>query len=235
LAVARERGVLVICAAVVLPLGFLIVQRATIYDGIRHVLFVIPMLAVLAGAGLRVLLPVLQCVPVLAATAAGAYAGSLVVTLAALHPLEYVAMNALAGGTRGAYGRFELDYWAVAATIAVRRLEARLDYDTSGRFAENPPSILICIPWREAVVQPLLRRPWRIETDPQKAEFIIATERSRCAENAPVVLIDEVKRFDRTFAWTYARRSEVARASAIPPPAQTWSAAQEKRLPPDPR
>jgi hypothetical protein len=235
LAVVRERGVLVICAAVVLPLGFLIVQRATIYDGIRHVLFVIPMLAVLAGAGLRVLLPYLQRIPVLAATAAGAYAGSLIITLVELHPLEYVAMNALAGGTRGAYGRFELDYWAVAATVAVRRLEARLDYDTSARFAENPPSILICIPWREAVVQPLLRRPWRIETDPQKAEFIIATERSRCAENAPVFLIDEVKRFDRTFAWTYARRSEVARASATPPPAQTWLAAQEKRLPPDPR
>jgi hypothetical protein len=50
------------------------------------------------------------------------------------------------------------------------------------------------------------RRPWIVETDPDKADFIIATERSRCVENAPVVLIDEVKRFDRTFAWAYASR-----------------------------
>jgi hypothetical protein len=25
-------------------------------------------------------------------------------------------MNALTGGTRGAYGKFELDYWSLAAT-----------------------------------------------------------------------------------------------------------------------
>ncbi len=208
LMLTRERGAIIVCAAVVLPLGFLIVQRATIYDGIRHVLFVIPMLAVLAGAGLRAVLPMLGRVPVAAAVVAGAYVGSILVTLAVLHPLEYVAMNALAGGTRGAYDRFELDYWSAAATQALRRLERRLDYDPSIRTAESPPSILICIPWREWMVQPMLRRPWTIETDPDKADFIIATERSRCADGKPLVLIDEVKRFDRTFAWVYARRAQ---------------------------
>jgi hypothetical protein len=208
LAMARERGVLVVCAAVALPLGFLIVQRATIYDGIRHVLFVIPMLAILAGAGWYALLPLLRRAPIVAAVVTGAYLGSMVTTLVALHPLEYVAMNALAGGTRGAYNRFELDYWSVAATEALRRLERRLDYGPSARGAEGPPSILICIPWREWLVQPILQRPWIVETNPDKADFIIATQRWRCAENKSVVLIDEVKRFDRTFAWIYARRPD---------------------------
>jgi hypothetical protein len=45
-----------------------------------------------------------------------------------------------------------------------------------------------------------------VETDPDKADFIIATELSRCVENKGLELIDEVKRFDRTFAWVYARR-----------------------------
>jgi hypothetical protein len=208
LTLARARGILVVAAAVVLPLGFLIVQRATIYDGIRHVLFVIPMLAVLAGVGSRALLPLLRRAPVVAAVVAGVYVGSIVTTLAVLHPLEYVAMNALAGGTRGAYDNFELDYWSAAATAALRRLERRLDHDPSIRPAEGPPSILICIPGREWRVHPMLQRPWMVETNPDKADFIIATQRSRCAENAAVVLIDEVKRFDRTFAWVYARRSE---------------------------
>jgi hypothetical protein len=208
LALAHERGVLVICAAVALPLGFLIVQRATIYDGIRHVLFVIPMLAILAGAGWYALLPLLRRAAVVTAVVTGAYVGSTVATLVALHPLEYVAMNALAGGTRGAYNRFELDYWSVAATEALRRLERRLDYGPSVRGAEGPPSILICIPWREWLVQPILQRPWTVETNPDRADFIIATQRWRCAENKSVVLIDEVKRFDRTFAWIYARRSD---------------------------
>jgi len=208
LTLARARAILVVCAAVVLPLGFLMLQRATMYDGIRHVLFVIPMLAVVAGLGWRALLPPLNRAPVIAAVVAGAYVGSIVAMLAVLHPLEYVAMNALAGGTRGAYGNFELDYWSAAATEALRRLEHRLDYDSSIQPVETPPSILICIGWREGSVHPILKRPWIVETNPDTADFIIATERSRCADNTPVVLIDEVKRFDRTFAWVYARRAE---------------------------
>jgi len=209
LMLARQRGMLVVCAAVVLPLAFLIIEHATIYDGIRHVLFVIPMLAVLAGAGFCSLLPLLRHIPFTAAVTAGAYAGSLLLTLVALHPLEYIAMNAFAGGTRGAYGRFELDYASIAATTALRRLEQRLDYDP--RFANDPPRVLVCIQWREWMVKPLLRRPWKIETDPAKADFIIETQRSRCAENLPVTLIDEVKRFDRTFAWIYAAHPEPPR------------------------
>ena len=205
--VARARAGLVVAAAVILPLAFLIIQRATVYNGIRHVLFVIPMLAVLAGAGWRALLPLLRRAPVVAAVAGGAYAGGIVATLATLHPLEYVAMNALAGGTRGAYDRFELDYWSLAATEALRRLERRVDYETAVRSAETPPSILICIPWREPNVSAMLQRPWIVETDPDKADFIIATELWPCGRDQPVELIDEVKRFDRTFAWIYARRS----------------------------
>jgi hypothetical protein len=207
LTVAQRRAILLVCVAVILPIGFLIIQRATLYDGVRHVLFVIPMLAILAGFGFWALLPLLRRAPIIAAAAVGAYVGGTVGTLAALHPLEYVAMNALTGGTRGAYGKFELDYWSVAATEALRRLERRLDYDPAVRAADSPPSILICIPWREQLVKPMLKRPWVVETDPEQADFIIATERSHCADNKRVVLIDEVKRFDRTFAWVYARRA----------------------------
>ena len=205
LTVARRRAIFIVGVAVILPIGFLIMQRATLYDGIRHVLFVIPMLAILAGFGFWALLPLLRRAPVIAAIGVGTYVGSVVGALAALHPLEYVAMNALAGGTRGAYGNFELDYWSAAATEGLRRLEHRLDYDPAVRTADSPPSILICIPWREQLIDPMLRRPWIVETDPEHADFIIATERSRCADNQRVVLIDEVKRFDRTFAWVYAR------------------------------
>ena len=208
LVIARKRAILIVCAAVVVPIGFLVAQHATLYDGIRHVLFVIPMLAILAGFGLWVLLPRLSRAPVVVAAGAGAYIGGLIATLAALHPLEYVAMNALVGGTRGAYGNFELDYWSVAATEALRRLERRLDYDPAVQAADSPPSILICIPWREQLIDPMLKRPWIVETDPDNADFIIATERSRCADNRRLVLIDEVKRLDRTFAWVYARPAE---------------------------
>jgi len=210
LLLARSRATLLIWAAAILPIGFLIIQRATLYDGARHVLFVIPMLALLAGVGFLQLLPFLRRIPVFAAVIGGAYIGVTIWIFAVLHPLEYIATNAFAGWTAGSYGRFELDYWSVAATEAVRRLERRLDDDAAEHFAEHPPSILICIGFRQSRVAPMLGRPWRIEDDPEHADFTIETERWHCADKDQSVLIDEVKRFDRAFAWTYARRSPAA-------------------------
>jgi hypothetical protein len=204
---ARRRAILVVCAAVVLPVAFLIIQRAAFYDGIRHVLFVIPMLAVVAGAGFSMILPSLRRFAGIVAIAAALYVAHVVTTLVMLHPLEYVAMNAFAGGTRGAYGRFELDYLTVAATEALRRLESRLDHDPTMRSGKAPPSVVICIPWRESMIAPMLKRSWTIETEPKKADFIIETERWRCAEGLRATLTDEVRRLDRSFARTYARRA----------------------------
>jgi hypothetical protein len=201
----RHRAMLIVLAAVALPLGFVATRNTVLYDGIRHLLFVIPMLAIVAGLGWRAMLPLLRRAPVLAGAAVGLYLGYLLAVLAALHPLQYVAMNALAGGTSGAYDSFELDYWSAAAVPAIRRLEQRLDYDPSIRSADTPPSIVVCIPWRESNVGPLLQRPWVVETDPDAADYIIETQRSRCAADSNVVLIDEVKRQGRTFAWIYRR------------------------------
>ena len=99
---------------VLFPLATAIIARSTLYDGVRHFLFLIPPLAVFAAAGtehgLRPAIP--RAVRVL-------LAGSLVATFAvtacdmvALHPYESVYFNRLvAGGLPGAAGRFETDYW----------------------------------------------------------------------------------------------------------------------------
>jgi hypothetical protein len=153
---------------------------------------------------------------VAAAAGAGAYVGYVVLTLALLHPLEYAAFNVFAGGVPGAYQRFDLDYWSIAVRPALRRLESRVDRETPGRFTGNPPSIMLCVGFYEGLVAPMFRRPWRVETDPEKADFIIETERWHCASKLPVILVDEVKRFDRTFAWVYSRQLGQTGASAAP-------------------
>ena len=206
LLLARARRHLLVWAAVILPLGFINVRHSTLYDGIRHVLFVIPMLALIAAAGFLRLLPFAGRFPVVATAVAGAYVGCSIWMLAILHPLEYIATNALTGGVAGAYGRFNQDYWAAAVPVALRRLETQIDRDDPGRFAASPPSLTICMLFREALVAPMFRRPWRLETEPKQADFIIATERWRCADDiADAVLIDEVRRFGRAFAWVYVR------------------------------
>jgi hypothetical protein len=207
IALARERGKIVIWMAAMMPIAFLIWRHSTLYDGIRHILFVIPMLALLAGSALSSTAPFSSGPRIAALVAAVAvYAGIAIVNLARLHPLEYVAVNSLAGGVRGAYEKFELDYWSVAGTEALRRLEHSIDSDAPGLFDHKPPSLVVCIRYREYLAGIMARRPWRIEEDPTKADFVIETERSRCAQPG-YTLIDEVKRADRAFAWTWKRSS----------------------------
>ena len=199
---ARSRSILLVWVAAAAPILFLIVEHATLYDGIRHTLFVIPMLALLSGWAIVRLGRALGRARIPAALLGAAYAGALIANLVSLHPLEYVAMNPLAGGVAGSYGRFDLDYWSASATEALRQLEARLDQTSA---AERPlPSVLICIPYREHMVAPMLGGKWRLELDQDKADFVIETERDRCAADDPdLVLVDEVTRSGKAFAWTF--------------------------------
>jgi hypothetical protein len=201
LVLARSRGLLIVAMAGTAPLVIAIVLRPTLFDGVRHLLFIVPMLALLAAWAVRRMAPLIRRYPIPAGAVAAVQIVPVVVTLWMLHPLEYVATNAFAGGTRASFGRFDLDYWAAAATEAVRRLEQRLAADTTGRFAARPPRVRVCIAWREPLVGAMFKQNWIVESDdPAKADFVIETERSRCAAGGRV--IDEVRRFDRTFART---------------------------------
>ena len=242
LAVARSRRILLVWMAVAAPIGFLMIQHATLYDGVRHTLFVIPMLALLAGWSFIRLRPHLERFGVPPGAIEGTYLIVAITNLVALHPLEYIATNAIAGGTAGSYGRFELDYWGAAATEALRRLEGRLD--AAGLFAHGSPSILVCIPYREHMVRPMLHKNWRLELDPKKADFVIESGRSRCAADVPqLVLVDEVRRHGRTFAWTYGNKGgpfiDAARPGPVaqqPDPARVirFSPLAENARPPAP-
>ena len=68
---------------------------------------------------------------------------------------------------------------AIEMPLISERLEARLD--RANVFAKNVPSILICTPNREPMIQPMLHEKRRIEKDPNKADFVVESERSRCA------------------------------------------------------
>jgi hypothetical protein len=206
LLLARSRRILLVWVAAFAPVGFLVIQHATLYDGVRHTLFVIPMLALLAGWAFARLLRSVPRARFAIAIASAVYVVALVIDLARLHPLEYVAMNAFAGGTSGACGRFELDYWGAAATEALRRLERHLD--SAPAPAPNRPAILICVPFREQMVGPMLRPNWELSLDAKQADFVIETERSRCANgNAELMLIDVVVRDGCPFSWTYVKRN----------------------------
>jgi len=212
---AQARQPLIVWVAATLPIAAIILQHSTLYDGIRHVLFLIPMLAMVASFGFLRLAPLLRRFPMTTAAVAGGYVGHAALAFVLLHPLQYATFNIFAGGVIGAYGRFEQDYWSLAVLPALRRLEDRLDREDPGRFASNPPSIKLCIGFHEELVAPMFRRPWQLELEPSKADFIIESERWRCGKHLPVILIDEVKRFGLPFARVLARQpGDIAAAAS---------------------
>jgi hypothetical protein len=206
---AQSRNLLVVTVAALGPPLFVIARGSVIFDALRHLLFVLPMLALVAGWALLKLLPLFSRLPAYGIAAVTLHLVTTVSTLVYLHPLEYVAMNGFAGGVAGAHGRFDLDYWSAAATEAVRRLEARLAHDPQPRFATRVPRVMVCIGFREVMAAPIFRQPWVVVTEPKQADFLIETERSQCKRDVPGTVIDKVQRFGVTFA----------RTIAMPPPA----------------
>jgi hypothetical protein len=102
------------------PLVLIVVRDSTVYDGMRHVLFVYPPLVVLAASGwTAVLTSRFQWLR------AGAVALLIpgMATLLAFHvrssPNQVAYVNELVGGPRGALGRYELDYWGNCMLQAV--------------------------------------------------------------------------------------------------------------------
>jgi hypothetical protein len=99
---------------VVFPVLTAVLLRSALYDAVRHFLFLIPALAVLAAAAIEHSLrsPMPRSVRAAIVAAALAAAAFTVRDMAALHPYESVYFNRLvAGGLRGVDGRFETDYW----------------------------------------------------------------------------------------------------------------------------
>ncbi|HVW27965.1 MAG TPA: glycosyltransferase family 39 protein [Polyangiaceae bacterium] len=115
--------------AAAFPIVYFVVLRPVDYNGMRHYMFVVPPLTVLAAVGVDRVFSALPSRPLQAAL------GIALVPLAvgplralyALHPDQYVYFNALVGGPRGAHGRYELDYWGTSLADATRALVEQLE------------------------------------------------------------------------------------------------------------
>lgn len=118
------------------PVAYVIARDSTLYNGLRHLLFVVPVAACIAGWGLtqaRAWLAA-RC-PVWEKPMLVAF--SLSISLAAiaamrLHPYQYIYYNELSGGTTGASLRYETDYWGTVYKELASKLEDLPDGGVGG-------------------------------------------------------------------------------------------------------
>jgi hypothetical protein len=146
---ARNEVAMVTFAAV-FPVLCEVVAHGPAFCGLRHFLFVLPPIAILAGIGLDRVVARLSAtrrqfgIAALAIVVAGF--GWNAVTLVRLHPYEYLVFNPLVGGIEGASRRYAMDYWFTIMPEAVDGLEAYLNR-TEPALSRDPKhsySVAIC-------------------------------------------------------------------------------------------
>ncbi|MDR0543985.1 MAG: tetratricopeptide repeat protein [Odoribacteraceae bacterium] len=114
--------------ALVFPVFWVIHKNSNLYGGIRHMLFVMPVMAVLAACFWSRLMA--GCRPARIVSWATVVALLLLPLRHAArnYPNEYVYFNELAGGLRGAYGDYETDYYYNSLKEAAEWFKANVDY-----------------------------------------------------------------------------------------------------------
>jgi len=144
---------------VVLPVSAAVVVAPNVYDGIRHFLFVVPGIALLAAVGFRALqgrVPRRHRAAAVIALVGVALLPGMIGSIR-LHPYQAAYYNAWVGGVAGAAGRYETDYWLTSYREAMQWIA-----ETSGAEPEHPVRVLVAtdemgLPTARAFASPGMR------------------------------------------------------------------------------
>lgn len=93
------------------PISRYVFPQMGVIDGVRHFEEVLFPLAAIAGIGISQIRLIRLIGPICI--------GLLLITIVSYHPYQITYYNELVGGVRGAYGKFDLDYWGTSQKEAV--------------------------------------------------------------------------------------------------------------------
>lgn len=179
---------------IVFPVAFAIGIKAVLFDGMRHFIFVLPMIAVVAAlvadhACARLTrLPYRR--PVYAVLVIYGIAHVSIMTM--LHPDQYVYYNAFVGGVGGAQQKFKLDYWANSYSEAVQGLENYLRAVYGPDFEEREFTVAVCGPPISADYY--FPANFRFTRQRTQADFFIAFTKDSCDRALPGQPVYQVER-----------------------------------------
>jgi hypothetical protein len=192
------------------PVAYAVAIKAVLFDGMRHFIFVLPLIAVVAALAADHLLDWLNRFefrrPVYAALAL--YGLAHVSVMAMLHPNEYVYYNGFVGGVAGAQGLFKLDYWANSYAEAVDGLETYLRRQYGRDFMEQDFTVAVCGPPISADY--FFPKNFVPSDDREHADFFIAFTKDDCDKSLPGKPVYRVERMGALLSVVIDRREAVA-------------------------
>jgi hypothetical protein len=210
----QRRDIALVCLTVFFPLACQVICHGPAFTGLRHFLFVIPALAVLAGIGLDAAVTALAARGRVAAVSGLAAIAACflwnAVTLVRLHPYEYLFYNRMVGGLEGASRHYDLDYWFNSMPEALNQLEAYLRRTEPGNtvLPTQIYSVAVCgerLSFDKTVTLPQLH--WDFKHEWNESEFFIAPTHMNCDSDLDGKVIGTVERLGVTIAYVKDRRA----------------------------
>jgi hypothetical protein len=207
----RRRGLVSVSAVLglfqlwfLLPLVLYVIVRLNAYDGMRHILFVLPALAFFAAHGVHTaasLLPRGRSIATALLTLTLLFP---VASLIRLHPYQSSYFNVLVGGLGGAAGRYETDYWVSSYREAMLWLNERAE--EKGRplrviVSANQLSITAATAYAAPSVKLQRLQVQRKRGPlPQGIDYFVSTTRYMRSENFPEApIVHRIGRDGATF------------------------------------
>lgn len=179
----QRNAALVLTAAIMAPPSYAIAMRSVVYDGLRHFLFVIPMLAVVAAlAAVSLPLARRRLLAAVLVVGGGAAVAKTIADMRALHPNQYIWFNELIGGLPGAYGKYDTEYYGGVYKEGFATLARELWRTEPERFANTRYVVTGCIPGFVADHYLRSNFVWVDERYAEGAELYLGYTRSRCHE-----------------------------------------------------
>ena len=216
----QRRDIALVSLTVIFPLACQVIWHGPAFTGLRHFLFVIPALAILAGIGLDAAVTALATRGRVVASSGLAVVAACflwdAVTLVRLHPYEYLFYNPVVGGLQGASRRYVLDYWFNSMPEAINQLEAylrRTEPADAGRPAQVY-SVAVCgerLSFEKTVTLPQLR--WDFKPQWNQSEFFIAPTHMNCDRDLDGKVIGTVERLGVAIAYVKDRRALIPPAA----------------------
>jgi hypothetical protein len=196
--------------AIVFPVAYAVAIKAVLFDGMRHFIFVLPLIAALAAVLADRGLARLERWPRrgYAYGALALYGLLHVGIMARLHPDEYVYYNGFIGGVEGAAGLFKLDYWANSYAEAVGALEDHLRAEYGADFMNHDFTVAVCGPPNSAAYY--FPGNFIYTWEHEQAQFFIAFTKDDCEKSLPGKVIYRVERMGTLLSEVIDRREALA-------------------------
>jgi hypothetical protein len=210
----HRRDIALVALTLIFPVACQVALHGPAFTGLRHFLFIMPALAILAGIGLDSALTAFATCGRLVANSGFAVVTACfvwnAVTLVRLHPYEYLFYNSIVGGLEGASRRYDLDYWFGSMPEALSQLESYLRR-MPPEVASRPPriySVAVCgerPSFEKNVTLPQLR--WDFMPEWEQSDFFLAPTQMNCDRDLDGKVIGTVERLGVVIAYIKDRRA----------------------------